>query len=410
MSQKQNSSTAREARVYVLFCCTVSVNMNIGIDIRVLMSSVRTGVGEYTYELLNALFQTDQTNQYFLFYNSYSDVSAVLPKWNVSNVHFVESRWPNKFLNAAQVLFGRPFIDRLNLAFVPSSGRGESGILNLDYFFSPNLNFTSLSSGTKHILTIHDLSFELFPQCYSWKRRMWHWVLRPKRQCERAHLILVPSENTKRDVVNVYGIDEKKVRVVRPGVTKSDEVRSTSDELRAKYTLPGNFFLFLATIEPRKNIVGIIEGYEEYRKKRNDPMDLIIAGPLGWKTREILNKMKQVSGVRYIGYVAPEDKEALYRAASAFVYPSLYEGFGFPVLEAFAADTPVLTSNRSSLPEVAGEAGYLVDPYAANEIALGLERLGHDRVVREWFVHKGKEQVKKFDWKQTAQDWLKSIV
>lgn len=372
--------------------------MNIGVDIRVLMSPVRTGVGEYTFELLNALFQTDRTNQYFLFYNSYRDVSLVLPTWDYPNVHFIATRWPNKVFNTVQVLFGKPEIDRLISK--------QYNNITIDYFFSPNINFTSVTSSIKHVLTIHDLSFELFPQCYSWKRRLWHWVLQPKKQCQKAHLVLVPSENTKRDVVALYTIDPEKVRVVVPGVVKNEEVRSRKYELREKYHLPEKFFLFLGTIEPRKNIGGIIEGYVEYRKKRKYAMDLVIAGPLGWKTRGILKKIKMTPGVRYIGYVDPEDKSALYGAASVFVYPSLYEGFGFPVLEAFAAGTPVLTSNRSSLPEVVAKAAYLVDPYNATDIALGLERLGHDADVRGWFVKKGEERGRAFSWDKTAEDLL----
>ncbi len=120
--------------------------------------------------------------------------------------------------------------------------------------------------------------------------------------------------------------------------------------------------------------------------------------------------MKKTPGVRYIGYVAPEEKQALYRAASVFVYPSLYEGFGFPVLEAFQAETPVITSNRSSLPEVAGSAAYLVDPYDAQEIAAGMERLGHDEAMRKWFVKKGRERVKDFSWDMAAKEWLGCIV
>ena len=138
----------------VIFVC-----MNIGLDIRSLMSTNRTGVGEYTYELVNALFEIDKENKYFLFYNSWKDVSEIIPKWKQDNVRLINTKIPNKLLNLSLFLFQRPKIDKI-------------GSSDLDFFFSPNIHFTALSKKTKHILTIHDLSFEHFPECYSWKRRL----------------------------------------------------------------------------------------------------------------------------------------------------------------------------------------------------------------------------------------------
>ncbi len=184
--------------------------LNIGIDISPLTSSSRTGVGEYTYELLNALFDIDGENQYFLFYNSFKDVSANIPQWKNKNVHFIHTSWPNKIFHFLLQIFNYPKFDILI--------KKQTGI-QLDYFFSPNIGFQSISKNTKHILTVHDLSFEIFPECFSLKMRLWHSFLSPSRQCKRADIILTPSENTKRDIVDLYKISGDKIKALIPGLS-----------------------------------------------------------------------------------------------------------------------------------------------------------------------------------------------
>jgi glycosyltransferase involved in cell wall biosynthesis len=393
--------------------------MNIGIDIRVLLTPTRTGVAEYTFELLNALFAIDTTNQYWLFYNSYKNLSTHLPRWKQGTVHYVETKWPNKLLSASLWLRGKPLLDEL-IAQQHNSTTAQQQYNNitmeqLDFWFSPNLNFTALSPGTKHILTIHDLSFELFPEFYSWKRRWWHSMVKPREQCERAHLILTPSENTKRDIVALYGLHEDKIQVIKPGLTLlSDKKLGNKEikklEIKQKYQLPERFILFLGTIEPRKNIAGVIEAYRTYSREKKYPVSLVIAGPRGWKEGSILRMIQKTPGAQYIGYVDAEDKPALYAMAKIFIYPSLYEGFGFPILEAMSAGTPVVTSNRASLPEVAGSAAYLVDPYNVSEMARGLERLLSDAKLRDFFAKQGRERVKEFSWQNAAREFLTQLV
>ena len=278
-------------------------------------------------------------------------------------------------------------------------------------FFSPNLNFTSISSQTKQILTIHDLSFEIMPECFSAKRQLWHKIVNPKKQCERADLILAPSENTARDVEEIYEIESKKIIVIKPGLCTNLQKLETGNlklEVKRKYNLPDKFILFLGTIEPRKNILGIIEAYT-HSELRTMNYELIIAGAKGWKHEPIMEKINQTEGVRYIGYVDEEDKRALYEFADLFVYPSLYEGFGFPVLEAMASGTPVITSNRSSLPEVAGDAAYLVNPYNTAELSRAMDVVLKDQSLRDILINKGKERAKSFDWQKTAQEFLNLI-
>jgi glycosyltransferase involved in cell wall biosynthesis len=378
--------------------------MNIGVDTRCLMNKERTGVAEYTFELINALFEIDKENQYLLFYNSSEDVAKNVELWKQENVHYVGTRWPNKVFNTAQVLLGWPKLDKL----VEGRGKGEGGKRTIDIWFSPNLNFSSVSSKTKLILTIHDLSFEILPECFSAKRRLWHRVINPKKQCQRADLILVPSENTARDVEGIYGINSKKIRVVEPGLCtnfKKLEINGNNVEIRNKYNLPEKFILFLGTVEPRKNILGIIEGFKNSELLAIG-YELVIAGAQGWKSGPIMEKINNTPGVKYIGYVNEEEKRALYELADLFVYPSLYEGFGFPVLEAMASGTPVIASNRSSLPEVVGDAAVMVNPYNTAELSRAMEQVLKDNAWRDILIKRGKERVNVFGWQRTAREFL----
>jgi len=407
--------------------------MNIGIDIRPLMSSTRTGVGEYTYEFLNAIFKIDQQNQYFLFYNSSKDISQNIPKWKQENVHYVATHWPNKFFNASIKLLKRPCLDKLICHCEEQSpdshqdeatwqSHGTKADLNprdcdaslamteLDIFYSPNLNFTSLSKKTKHIITIHDLSFKIFPEFYSLKQRLWHKVINPKKQCRHADLILTPSENTKRDVVEYYGIDKNKIKVLYPGISS---IQNEQRAIKNKYDLPKNFILFLGTIEPRKNIIGLIEAFENSYSLLSTPHSLIIAGAPGWNNKDIFNRINQSKYkeyIKFIDYVDPEDKSTLYSMAKLFVYPSFYEGFGFPVLEAMASGTPVITSNRSSLPEITQDTAYLINPNKTSEISQAMVKLLGDEKLYGYFKDMGLKQAEKFKWERMAEKWMEIIM
>lgn len=173
--------------------------MNIGVDIRSLLEKERSGVGEYTLQLLNAVFDADKNNQYFLFYNSWKNVDGLLPlKWkNLPNVKFCGFRWPNKLLNFCFKFLSWPKIDLM------IKDKRQKIKESIDVFFIPNLNFATLSRGVKKIITVHDLSFERYPRFFSWKRRLWHWFVNPKKLIRGCNKIIAVSENTKKDLVEV---------------------------------------------------------------------------------------------------------------------------------------------------------------------------------------------------------------
>lgn len=388
--------------------------MNIGIDIRPLMHPIRTGVGEYTYELLSAIFSLDKNNEYFLFYNSQKDISSNIPKWEQNNIHYINTTWPNKIFNASIKLFRYPKIDKT----IIGNWKLETGNFKLDWFYSPNLNFTSLSKNTKHLITVHDLSFEFFPEFYTKKRQLWHKIINYKKQCQNANKIIVPSENTKRDLVDTYNISSDKIHIIYPGLSSvfknldNENVQRQQMQIKKKYFLPENFILFLGTIEPRKNISGIINAFEQISTQLSTSLALVIAGAPGWKNKQIYsvaNKSIIREQIKFIGYIAPEDKPALYASASLFVYPSFYEGFGFPVLEAMAMGVPVITSNRSSLPEIGNQATVLVNPNKINELAYAMKKTFSNMNRRAKQIKNGFTEATRFSWEKAAREWLNII-
>ncbi len=387
--------------------------MNIGIDIRSLLEKERSGVGEYIFRLLDAIFSIDKKNHYFLFYNSFKKADELLPlEWkSLPNVRFCGFRWPNKIFNFCLKFLKWPKLDKL----IVSSQRLAA---NLDLFFIPNLNFVALSSGIKKIITVHDLSFERYPIFFSWKRRLWHWFINPRKLIHGCDKIIAVSENTKRDLVELYGVAAEKVRVVYSGGWQEPGIINHElgiETVKKKYDLPENFILFLGTLEPRKNIEGLIRAFEILKKNFQFSiynLQLIIVGPRGWIYKKILAraaKSPAAEDIKFINYIKPEEKFAFYKLAKIFVYPSFYEGFGFPPLEAAIFGTPVIISNASSLPEIMGEAALMVDPYNLVEMARVMATCLTNENLRATLTDKGKKQVEKFDWDNCAKETLELL-
>ena len=231
--------------------------MNIGIDIRCLMEGHMTGVGEYAYNLLNELFEIDRENNYYLFYNSHKEIEKNIPKYNYSNVSYCKFNYSNKLLNLSFKFFKYPKIDQLIY---------KQQKVKIDLFILPNINFCAFSKGVKTILTIHDLSFKRFPEFFSLKRKLWHWIINPKKLCQNANQIIAVSESTKKDLIDLYKIDDEKIQVIHSGISpiikKQDKL--AMELIKSKYNLPDKFILFLGTIEPRKNVIGVIKGFEGF--------------------------------------------------------------------------------------------------------------------------------------------------
>lgn len=378
--------------------------MTIGIDIRCLLGEKHTGVGEYTMGLLRSLFLIDSKNKYNkykLFCNSFRKNKIIDIFRNFKNVKVYNFRYPNKLLNFSLKYLRFPRIDKL--------------IGGVDLFFSPNVNFLSLSSSCKKVITFHDLSFERYPEFFSKKRQLWHKFINPRSLAEHSDLIIAVSNSTKNDLIQIYNIDSQKIKVIFSGIDKSFQPISDKnclDIIRNKYKLPEKFILYLGTIEPRKNIEGLILAFNKLRQNSKIKHKLVIAGEKGWLYKQIFNcasKINYKDDIIFTGFIEDKDKPAVYNLAEVFVYPSFYEGFGFPPLEAMACGTPVITSSVSSLPEIIDNAGLLVDPYNINEITEAMMQVILDKHLRESFREKGLERVKEFGWERCAKEMLREI-
>ncbi|MFZ2975878.1 MAG: glycosyltransferase family 1 protein [Candidatus Moraniibacteriota bacterium] len=374
--------------------------MKICIDIRCLAEGRRTGVEEYTHYLLDNLFSVDKKNEYVLFLNSWKktkfDFSWIQKCPNVSVKKF---RFPNKILNLMFWYLGWPKIDHLV---------GGANIV-----FSPNIIFGNVSARTKFIITIHDLSFFRHSEYFSWKRKWWHIFINPKKICRSANKIIAVSNSTKHDLISLYKIQPEKIIVIPSAVADNFCVIDRNNEklikVKEKYNLPYKFILFFGTIEPRKNIVGLIQAFNLLQKD-NSVYNLVIAGEKGWLSEEIYEEIKNSpfrEKIKIINSIPDEDKVYLYNLASLFVYPSFFEGFGFPPLEAMKCGVPVIVSNNSSLPEIVGNAGILIDPDKPDEIFLAMKEILEKPELRNSLIQKGLEKSKEFDWKKTAQKTLK---
>jgi len=380
--------------------------MKIGVDIRCLQEGRKTGVEEYTLNLLNNVFELDKKNKYVLFLNSFRK-SGIGLEWarKYPDVKIKSFHYPNKLLNLCLWYLNWPKLDKL--------------IGGVDVFFMPNLNFCFLSRKAKLVLTVHDLSSEFFPENFSWKRKLWHFLINPKKLCQRAKKIITVSDSTKNDVANFYKISPEKIETIRSSVSDEFGVISRNEtkmiEVKKKHNLPYYFILYFGTMEPRKNIVGIIRAYNQFRSLKNQELDkykLVIAGAKGWKENGILKEIKKSpfkNDIFNIGFIDPGEKPHLYNLASLFVYPSFFEGFGFPPLEAMKCGVPVISSNNSSLPEIIGNAGILIDPERPDEIWKAMREILLNKDFKNKLKEKGLKKAGSFDWKTSAKKFLEVI-
>lgn len=354
--------------------------MRIGIDISQIV--YQTGVSRYTSELVKHLLKIDPNNHYFFYAGSLRQrqiLRSFLTEIRTSKTSAAIS-WLSPHLADL-------FWNRLNL-LPPDTGR------NLDIFHASNWALPKTKA--KLITTIHDLTFLKYPQThtpYSVAVHTRH-LTRAKKYADR---IIAVSESTKKDLID-YGIPEEKISVIYEA---ANPIFKPVDpcSVKAKYGLTEDYFLSVGTLEPRKNLKRLIEAFSALLPVRQagHTSQLAIAGPIGWG-----GSLKTASNVKFLGFVPDEDLAGLYSGAKAFVYPSLYEGFGLPVLEALSCGCPVITSNLSSLPEVGGDAAIYVNPKSVTEITKAMMAIQKMSLSQKALV-----QAKKFSWEKTARDTLK---
>ena len=372
--------------------------MKIAIDLRPLMAGKISGVEVYIKSMLQALFEQDTEHEFILWYNNFKEVDlSAFPK-RPENVKLVRTRIPNKLFNLSLSLLRWPKIDKL---------MGEW----IDVLWVPDPRPAPVSKNCKKIITFHDLSFEDFKHSFNAKTRLWHRILRPRKEALEADQLIAVSQFTKDQLLDEYGLSESRIKVIHEAAApqlKPLDLPKSFEIIQRKYDLPANYFLCLSTLEPRKNIDGIIEAYLSWQESTQVDVSLVIAGK---HYPEIFSetRLKRHPNIHMTGFIDEEDKALLYQHAMAFLYPSLYEGFGLPILEAMQCGTPVVTSDATSMPEVAGDAAILVNPNEIKEIKRAMHEIYRDKGLRKQLSEKGFSQAKKFSWGKAAREFLELI-
>ena len=348
----------------------------------------KTGVGWYIYNIVKELSKSDR-NDYiaeFINFMGRHDVK--------SQIDYDIKIKQNKMITYTMYNFLTKKLNiRHNLIFGTKS--------DIYHFF----NFTIPKNiKGKVIVTIHDTVFISAPETMGNRKALEEY----KYGAKKSDLIITVSKSAKNDIIKNLGVIEDKIEIVHPGIDIESYSKKYEKEylekIRKKYKLPLEYILYLGTIEPRKNIERIVKAFKNYKKEVKDDLKLVIVGNKGWKYDNIMKLIESMgTDIILTGYIDEEDKIPIYKLAQIFVFPSLYEGFGMPVLEAMAAGVPVITSNVSSLPEVAGDAAILVDPLNEDEIFEAYKKIRNDSNYREEMILKGYEQAKKYQWKYSAK-------
>ena len=350
----------------------------------------RAGFGRYAQELIGALLAVDQNNQYVAFYNQPAEAQVDPPL----------DRIPHLTTN----LSAKPWRMSALVAHVARIPQ-ERLFPDVDIFHATD-NVLPRFLRVRSVFALQDLTFRLYPDTHKPLNR-WYLAMMMPRFLEAADAVVAISECTKKDAVRLYGLDEARIRVIHAGVNprfRTSLPEATTPTLQ-KYRLSGGFILFVGTIEPRKNLTSLLEAYRAL-KNEGIGRKLVIAGRKGWSYQGFFRRLRELGlegDVILPGFVPDEELPALYGAADLFVYPSLYEGFGLPLLEAMACGVPVIASNSSSLPEVAGEAALLVDPISVQALVGAMRRVLDDRGLREEMRERGLQRARRFTWEEAAR-------
>lgn len=347
--------------------------MKIAIDGRSLLEKQWGGVSVYTSNMIHSISTSAPQG---------SDVRVLLSGKNISlpegysapdRIKMKHVAIPNKILNLSSIVLNAPQIDKL--LFLKQDP---------DITWLPNWNYTKTKS--PYVLTVHDLSIVHHSEWFTKKQQLWHKAIHIPNLCKNAQHIIAVSHFTKQDIVQTFGIKESKITVVPEGVSP-EYTPSKNESIRKKYNLPEKFILAFGGGGKRKNI----ELVDAIRKFLTSDIPII------------------VTGTRSLPYLPENDKQAILSLAWCFLYPSLFEGFGLPVLEAMASGTPVIASNVTSIPELVSDSGLLVSPYQPKQWADALDQLYSDPELYESLIQKGAIRAKEFSWDKAAEKWWRVI-
>lgn len=367
--------------------------MIIGIDASRAFVKKRSGTENYSYFLIRELAKLDKKNQYRLYLKRSQKIDFDLP----ANFWIKKIPWPRIWTQAGLAI--ECLLTPPDLLFIPAHTL-------------PIVRRSSLPT----VVTIHGLEYRYLPGYYRFPQKLYLTRSTEYAVSQATHLIAV-SKWTKRQLVRQLKADSSKISVVYEGVDqnrfKVQNSKFKINRVLKKYKIKEPYILFVGVIQPRKNLVRLIEAFAELLNlsiSKSLNLSLILAGSLGWmydKIQEAPSRFGVSERVSFLGFVPDKDLPSLYSGALVFCLPSLVEGFGLPVLEAMACGTPVLAARTGALPELVGEAGLLVNPQKVQEIAQALRLLIENPELREGLREKGFRQVKKFSWEKTAKETIK---
>lgn len=356
----------------------------------------RTGVGWYTYELIKRLKSSE--NEYFAYIFNFlerNDLNRELGELNIETVvsKYIPYGIYNRLWNYVPISYNNLFPEKADIYHF------------FNFLVPPRVK-------GKVIVTVYDMVYKQYPETMA-KKNIARLERDLIRSVNRADIIITISENSKKEIIEYLNIPESKIEIVYPGVELQQYNKTYSaiekECIKKKYNLPEEYILYLGTLEPRKNIESIIDSYAQYKKNYTGKLKLIIAGKKGWMFESIFEMVKKNNlqeDIIFIGYVDERDKPLLYKMSRMFIFPSLYEGFGMPVLEAMAAGVPVITSNNSSIPEVAGEAAILLNAQDIEGMVVAINQLDKDSSLRKKLILEGLKQSSKFTWENSIEQLI----
>ncbi len=357
--------------------------MRIAIDARPILKQTKTGIGIYTQNIIDAISEIDKEDQFFL----YSRLKPFDRKKKVPEL-------------PAKNFFNRISYFKLPLRFI--LGR------KIDIFYTSSYDIKP-PKGSRFVLVVHDVIPKAWP--YGHTEDVVRNFDKAMKVLDCVDAVITPSESTRNDIIKYYNMDEKKIFAIHSGVDeffqKVEFSEKEKKEFLLRFNLDENFLLFVGTIEPRKNLKNLLYAFKEIEYLI--PHKLVIAGMKGWMCDEVFSLIRELAleeRVIMTGYVGKEDLLMFYNLCGIFIYPSFYEGFGFPVLEAFRCKVPVITSNASSLKEIGEGACLLIDPNEPKAIKKAILTLLNNRGLRDELIEKGYKRSLEFNWINTARNTL----
>ena len=359
--------------------------MRIAINTRFLLPSKMEGFGWYTYEICKRLVENHPEHTFLFFFDRAYDPRFIFGNNVIPVILKPQARHP--------VLFYLWFEFAVTRALRKYKA---------DVFFSPD-GYVSLKTKVPQLATIHDINFEHFPRDIPFQARKYLRHFFPEF-ARKATKILTVSQYSKQDICQTYDIDPGKVRVIWNGVSNDYRVLDESSciSVRNQYVSGNEYFIFVGSLHPRKNVQRLIAAFERYKTSNPEGYELVIVGEKLWKNNALAIPSAIEKHIHFTGHLGSDELTRVMGAASSLVYVPYFEGFGIPLVEAMKSGVPVISGKLTSLPEVVGEAGLLVDPYNVAEIADAMGRMAEDPELRAELIAKGLERCRLFSWDSAA--------